>query len=215
MTRYGLWVYPLLLITGCSNRSVHPLDEAAPKWGSTPRLSTAAGFIEGRWLLKREAKPDAPFIITAGIEATQKDPTILSFTKDGQFKLEQRGHSVHGVWSSTNDRIVLSPRDIDGKTKATFDTDLEKWSASNPYKGMNRYHIGGKGRSFIPKDPSYYDPRQPWNQPYLLQANLWNLCEVESQLVVSQDGRRLVVPSLPEEQQHIKVPFEESWVRLR
>lgn len=140
--RRFVWLATVIVLAGCTIRTKEPMKEM-PKFGSTPRLSTTAGFVEGRWRLfldESTARYHMPEM-AKNMLATMAEELIL--TADGKAEFLLEGHTAHGHWKEHGNGINLTFDDADGvapvEIRAKYDRFIEG----------SRFYRDGHGGDYV------------------------------------------------------------------
>ena len=112
---YLLWLKPSLF------HAMNPKDPSPPEWGSSPAVSTDAGFLQGKWIAHNDpsssrAKNEiAQFVINTANQT-------LEFLPGDRFVWINMGDVVKGTWKDEAARITLEPETVDDiPVKLTID----------------------------------------------------------------------------------------------
>lgn len=115
-----------LLVAGCKKPPTPKVPMASPPaFGSKPELSTAKGFVVGRWGVEMFIDPSTPKLpgMDALIKQFQEDTKdqkivdVINFKEDGTVRLSggTAGHKVEGKWTEQGGLINLTFDTLDSK----------------------------------------------------------------------------------------------------
>ena len=103
---YILWLKPLVF------HARNPIDPSPPVWGSTPAVSSDAGFLRGKWVAhidrssSRSMNEIAQFVLNSANQT-------LEFFPGNRFVWISMGNVVKGTWQDDATRIKLDPETVD------------------------------------------------------------------------------------------------------
>jgi hypothetical protein len=177
------------------------MGEAAPKFGSTPELSTLQGFAVGTW--RQTVEVDSPG--NALIQSRQKfQYYLLTLGKDGKATAKMSDAPkcfAHGTWAVQGDAVAISFTDIDGLSFEEVEARFQK-------------KLGEKrNRSYVPHRvrvvPSSSSGLGIAGDRHFLAGT----CEFTRSLAVAEDGKSLkpVLPSGAHEKSSVTI----AWVRVK
>jgi len=155
-------------------KGTHPagMGDAAPRFGSTPALSTAAGFLKGTWVCSHDVHGTLPSD-KAFKFMENASPNRLKFEADGRYVLNLLGHDVHGTWVYDGKTVTMQALDVDGEAPAEVQRDYDAFLAQ-------------------PSDPERRPPHRDWyTRGTCLQAG-----EALKEITLDGDQRRLVTVTL-------------------
>src|SRR5579862_2750686 len=165
MRQMWVWVFVFSLgACGCGN---HELGAKAPAFGSSTKVSTTAGFLEGRW----ESKLDDS-------KARYKPPlglgmlkSTMTFRKDHTCDYDVFGHVAHMKWESSGDGIDLTVTDVDGIDPAKVKVDGDRATAYDRH-----------------------DPRYMIHRPELIRNEALSIAKATDRLELMSDQKRMFTP---------------------
>ncbi|MFI5386623.1 MAG: hypothetical protein ACHQ50_10940, partial [Fimbriimonadales bacterium] len=184
-TWIGLLPALALAASGCSSRE---MGDKAPAFGSSAKLSTMSGFLEGRWKSKIDestARAKAPSL------GLLEPSLFLEFHANHTCEFDFSHHVAHMTWKEAANGIELAVADVDGVDPATAKSDAAKATPYRRYDLLSDVHF---------------------NQQ--MRGAALDLAEMIKRLELMPDKRRLFQPN-PVRPDGSTFLGTETWVRVQ
>jgi hypothetical protein len=184
---------PLVLLVaaslgaGCSHpRRVDPMT--TPTFGSSPALSTAAGFIAGKWMRHVELGSGRHGIL-GSFNASQKHE--IEFLPAGLLKETINGYHGLGRWEEAGNGVAVQVDTIDGKTPEQIQADYTQYNALVAADNRSLAQLRATG---IRRPNLYAGHASTSHRDWMERWNALNLAQEASRLELYSDNRQLYCP---------------------